>query len=394
RAPDPRGSHGPRIPRGLGCRPLSRYAVPGLRGSLNERRRRGPPCHPRNAATRCAICFPVVPSPNGFGHSRFAPSWRRTAARTRAGSVPARTFDPISRVSGRSVFSRKVTHGTRKKQLSSWSPPESVITIATSLSRSSMSRQPVGSIRRRDGSAAARFSSPNSCSRFAVRGWIGKTIGRPASSAASSNAFRARASCAFRSTFSARWNVRSMYPRRVRPSRARTSDFFSAIARFWISASITLFPTTWTPAVTFSCPRFFREVAVGAKRTSESWSATIRFSSSGMVLSNDRVHLDDFRAGPDDRDDAAHRRRRASNRGPALKIVPRAAQVETIITATRLRAALLVSVVTTVRNEARNIAALLDSLIVQEPPFEINVVDSASQDATRDIVRGYERQNE
>jgi len=55
---------------------------------------------------------------------------------------------------------------------------------------------------------------------------------------------------------------------------------------------------------------------------------------------------------------------------------------------------LLVSVVTTVRNEARNIAALLDSLVVQEPPFEIIVVDSASQDPTRDIVRGYERQYE
>ena len=55
---------------------------------------------------------------------------------------------------------------------------------------------------------------------------------------------------------------------------------------------------------------------------------------------------------------------------------------------------MLVSVVTTVRNEARNIAALLDSLVVQEPPFEIIVVDSASQDATRDIVRGYERRYE
>ena len=55
---------------------------------------------------------------------------------------------------------------------------------------------------------------------------------------------------------------------------------------------------------------------------------------------------------------------------------------------------MLVSVVTTVRNEARNIAALLDSLVVQEPPFEIIVVDSASQDPTRDIVRGYERQYE
>jgi len=52
---------------------------------------------------------------------------------------------------------------------------------------------------------------------------------------------------------------------------------------------------------------------------------------------------------------------------------------------------LLLSVVTTVRNEARNIAALLDSLVTQEPPFEILVIDSDSTDATRDIVRGYEK---
>src|SRR5207244_11203767 len=63
--------------------------------------------------------------------------------------------------------------------------------------------------------------------------------------------------------------------------------------------------------------------------------------------------------------------------------------VETIITAGPIRAALLVSVVTTVRNEARNIAALLDSLAVQEPPIEVIVVDSHSEDATRDIVRTY-----
>src|SRR2546430_10406455 len=43
---------------------------------------------------------------------------------------------------------------------------------------------------------------------------------------------------------------------------------------------------------------------------------------------------------------------------------------------------------------SRNIAALLDSLVVQEPPLEIIVVDSASVDATRDIVRRYERQYE
>ncbi len=66
-------------------------------------------------------------------------------------------------------------------------------------------------------------------------------------------------------------------------------------------------------------------------------------------------------------------------------------KVEIIITALPLRAALLVSVVTTVRNEARNIAALLDSLAVQEPPIEVIVVDSHSEDATRDIVRTYEK---
>ncbi len=46
---------------------------------------------------------------------------------------------------------------------------------------------------------------------------------------------------------------------------------------------------------------------------------------------------------------------------------------------------------TTVRNEARNISALLDSLVTQEPPIEIIVVDSGSEDATRDIVQQYEK---
>ncbi|HYV09025.1 MAG TPA: glycosyltransferase [Thermoplasmata archaeon] len=54
-------------------------------------------------------------------------------------------------------------------------------------------------------------------------------------------------------------------------------------------------------------------------------------------------------------------------------------------------AVLFISVVTTVRNEARNIAALLDSLVVQEPPLDIIVVDSRSEDATRDVVREYEK---
>src|SRR6266480_1528925 len=58
------------------------------------------------------------------------------------------------------------------------------------------------------------------------------------------------------------------------------------------------------------------------------------------------------------------------------------------------RVPLLISVITTVRNEARNISALLDSLVVQEGPIEIIVVDSYSTDATRDIVRGYEQRYE
>src|SRR5438128_12574804 len=66
-------------------------------------------------------------------------------------------------------------------------------------------------------------------------------------------------------------------------------------------------------------------------------------------------------------------------------------KVESIITAGPIRAALFVSIVTTVRNEARNIAALLDSLVVQEPPIEVIVVDSHSEDATRDVVRTYEK---
>lgn len=46
---------------------------------------------------------------------------------------------------------------------------------------------------------------------------------------------------------------------------------------------------------------------------------------------------------------------------------------------------------TTVRNEARNISHLLDSLVVQEGPVEILVIDASSEDGTPDIVRQYEK---
>jgi len=48
-----------------------------------------------------------------------------------------------------------------------------------------------------------------------------------------------------------------------------------------------------------------------------------------------------------------------------------------------------VSVVLNIMNEERNIADLLDSLIVQEQPMELVVVDAASKDRTREIVQEY-----
>ena len=50
------------------------------------------------------------------------------------------------------------------------------------------------------------------------------------------------------------------------------------------------------------------------------------------------------------------------------------------------------SIVVTVRNEARHISDLLDSLVVQEGPFEIVIVDALSTDGTADIVRRYAKE--
>ncbi|MGI0128717.1 MAG: glycosyltransferase [Thermoplasmata archaeon] len=51
----------------------------------------------------------------------------------------------------------------------------------------------------------------------------------------------------------------------------------------------------------------------------------------------------------------------------------------------------LISVVVTVRNEERALAQLLDSLFVQEPPFEVVLVDSQSRDRTLEIALDYAR---
>ena len=48
-----------------------------------------------------------------------------------------------------------------------------------------------------------------------------------------------------------------------------------------------------------------------------------------------------------------------------------------------------ISVVVTVRNEERNLPPLLDSLVIQEPPIEVVIVDAASEDRTREIAKAY-----
>ncbi|MGI0133251.1 MAG: glycosyltransferase [Thermoplasmata archaeon] len=51
----------------------------------------------------------------------------------------------------------------------------------------------------------------------------------------------------------------------------------------------------------------------------------------------------------------------------------------------------LISVVITVKNEGRHLRRLLESLIVQEPPFEVIVVDALSRDATFAIAEEFAR---
>lgn len=51
----------------------------------------------------------------------------------------------------------------------------------------------------------------------------------------------------------------------------------------------------------------------------------------------------------------------------------------------------MISIVVTIKNEAGNIGDLMDSLITQEPPFEIIIIDAASTDGTQDIIRRYQK---
>ena len=52
-----------------------------------------------------------------------------------------------------------------------------------------------------------------------------------------------------------------------------------------------------------------------------------------------------------------------------------------------------ISVVLTTKNEEKNISTLLESLMRQEEPYEVLVVDSDSKDRTQEIVKEYSKKN-
>jgi glycosyltransferase involved in cell wall biosynthesis len=55
---------------------------------------------------------------------------------------------------------------------------------------------------------------------------------------------------------------------------------------------------------------------------------------------------------------------------------------------------MLISIIITVRNEERNLPNLMDSLIAQEQPIEIIIVDSASEDKTVEIAKSYAKRHD
>jgi glycosyltransferase involved in cell wall biosynthesis len=50
-----------------------------------------------------------------------------------------------------------------------------------------------------------------------------------------------------------------------------------------------------------------------------------------------------------------------------------------------------ISVVVTVKNESQNMEDLLDSLVLQEGPIEVLIIDAASTDGTQEIVKRYQK---
>ena len=143
-------------------------------------------------------------------------------------------------VIGRSVFGRTVTQGTPNQVVSSWRPPESVITSPASLINPSISRYGSGSSRRTPSPAPTVRRSVRM--RACVRGCTGNSTGPSAASCprAPSNSHSVAAS----STLAGRCSVAMVYSPRATPC-ARGAASARAAGIVAMRESIITLPTKW-----------------------------------------------------------------------------------------------------------------------------------------------------
>ncbi len=73
----------------------------------------------------------------------------------------------------------------------------------------------------------------------------------------------------------------------------------------------------------------------------------------------------------------------------ASKKGKKGSQTKGILTPDKKYVKNMVSIIVTVKNEAKHMRDLLDSLVVQEEPYEVLIVDAASTDGTIEIVKEY-----
>ena len=118
-----------------------------------------------------------------------------------------------------------------------------------------------------------------------MRGWTGKTTGSASETAASCAIASASSGP---STSAGRCSVTTRYSPRGRPCSSG-APYPSIRSRIATSVSIIVLPTSWIPAAGQpSASRLSRASGEWMKRSCESWSATIRLISSGIVRSNER----------------------------------------------------------------------------------------------------------
>ena len=116
-----------------------------------------------------------VPARRGARPARAGRGDASGTSAIRSGARPSSTFVPSSHVTGRSVLSRSVKHGTPRNVVSSWMPPESV-SAPGRVGQQAEELEVAERLEQRARRGAAR-SSPSASIAARVRGWAGKTTG-------------------------------------------------------------------------------------------------------------------------------------------------------------------------------------------------------------------------